>query len=214
MDDQSMCILLAGCGGQGVLTAAQVLTGLFAKKGREVVSGQLHCMAQRGGCVQSFVKVDRGASPAVAAGGADVVLGLEPMETLRALPFFAPGATVFMNTAVVLPFVISQDAVRGREAPGYPEMAVISHHIYAVTRHLFAFDATHVAEQAGSAAAVSTVMLGCLAGSGRLDESEEAFLAAVESGTPGKLAEVNTRAFLAGVERGRAFRAVGGVRCP
>lgn len=68
-------ILIAGTGGQGVLTAARLLCDVFVEDGHQAVSGQLHGMAQRGGSVQSSVIIDCGISPVIPSGRADFVLG-------------------------------------------------------------------------------------------------------------------------------------------
>ncbi|MFQ5495312.1 MAG: 2-oxoacid:acceptor oxidoreductase family protein, partial [Phycisphaerae bacterium] len=104
-------ILIAGTGGQGVLTAARLLCDFFVDRGHDVASGQLHGMAQRGGAVQSSVIVDGGPSPIIAMGRADFVVGLEPVETARAIPFMSARTLVFMNTAPVIPFVLAQQAI-------------------------------------------------------------------------------------------------------
>ena len=85
------CVIICRCevcaSKQGVLTAARALCEFFAERGHNVVSGQLHGMAQRGGSVQSSVVIDSGISPVIARGRADFVVGFEPAETVRALPF-------------------------------------------------------------------------------------------------------------------------------
>jgi indolepyruvate ferredoxin oxidoreductase beta subunit len=199
-------ILIAGTGGQGVLLAARLLTDFFVRQGHRVVSGQLHGMAQRGGSVQSTVVVDGGTSPALRQGGADCVVGFEPVETARALPFMSPATVVFMNTAPVVPYVLSQQFVLGREDAAYPAVADLAASIREVTPHLTAFDATRLAGEAGSVKTLNMVMLGCLVGSGRLPVTPEAFEATVLKTAPARLAALNRRAFLTGVEVGRGER--------
>jgi len=104
-------VLIVGTGGQGVLTAARLLCDLFVDRGHDVVSGQLHGMAQRGGSVQSSVLIDCGSSPMIAKGRADVVLGFEPVETARALPFMSSRTVVYMNTNPVIPYTVGQQWV-------------------------------------------------------------------------------------------------------
>ena len=94
-------IVFAGTGGQGVITAARLLTQFFSRRGSQVVSGQLHGMAQRGGSVQASVMIDSGISPVMPTGAADCVVGFEPVETVRALSFMSPRTTVFMNTTSI-----------------------------------------------------------------------------------------------------------------
>jgi|CXWL01.1.fsa_nt_gi indolepyruvate ferredoxin oxidoreductase beta subunit len=201
-------IVIAGTGGQGVVTAARLLCECFAERGHEVVSGQLHGMAQRGGAVQSSVIIDGGISPIISSGRADFVVGLEPVETVRALPLMSSRTTVYMNTTPVMPFVLAQRAVRegsgdqgGSLASGeYPEVMELERHIRAVTNNLLKLDAAQLAAGANSSAVLNVVMLGCLLGSAGLPCTADAFSDFVAARSPGALREANIKAFRMGVE--------------
>ena len=192
-------ILIAGTGGQGVITAARLLADFFVQHGQQVVSSQLHGMAQRGGAVQSAVMVNCGIGPALPAGGADLVLGLEPVETARALPFISAQTTVFMNSVPVVPYILSQRYVLGEGAARYPSLEELRSHIRAATSRLLTLDATALAKQAGSIKTLNLVMLGCLFGSGLLGAAAEDFRDALPGLVPTKLVEINRAAFLSGV---------------
>ena len=196
-------IVVAGTGGQGVITAARLLTNFFAQRGNQVLSGQLHGMAQRGGAVQASVMIDAGISPVIPRGRADCVIGLEPVETVRALPYMSENTIVFMNTTKVVPFVLAQMTVRGSPDGSYPEQDNLEKSILEVTPKLHTFDATELARNAGQIKTLNIVMVGCLFGSGILPAAPEEFADTVMSTVPSKLAEVNNRAFSAGVEYGR-----------
>lgn len=195
-------ILLVGTGGQGVITAARLLAEFFVRRGRQVVSSQLHGMAQRGGAVQSSVMIDCGISPAMPRGGADVVVGLEPVETARALPFISSRTVVLMNTAAVVPYILSQQHVLGSGAVRYPDIGELAESIRAKARSLSVVDATALAKGAGSVRTLNVVMLGCLFGSGLIAATPQEFIEALMRSAPPKLAEPNRKAFLAGVELG------------
>ena len=196
-------IVVAGTGGQGVITAARLLTNFFTLRGNQVISGQLHGMAQRGGAVQASVMIDSGISPVIPRGGADCVIGLEPVETVRALPFMSENTTVFMNTTKIVPFVLAQMSVRGSPDGSYPDQDTLEKAILDVTPKLHAFDATELARSAGQVKTLNIVMVGCLFGSGILPAAPEEFAKTVMSTVPSKLADVNNRAFSSGVEYGR-----------
>jgi indolepyruvate ferredoxin oxidoreductase beta subunit len=193
-------ILIAGTGGQGVLTAARLLCDCFVELGHHVFSGQLHGMAQRGGAVQSTVIIDGGVSPVIPSGQADFVVGFEPVETARALPFMSPRTLVYMNTAPVIPFVLAQRAVLKEGRAEYPDVKMLSDSIQAVTPNIFVFDATQRALKAGSAKALNMVMLGCLLGSGSLSCTADDFWKVASNRIPPAFREINTRAFRKGVE--------------
>jgi len=198
-------IVIAGTGGQGVLTAARLLCEYFAARGHQVVSGQLHGMAQRGGSVQSTVMIDAGISPVIPRGRADVVVGFEPVETVRALPLMSLETVVLMNTSPVVPYVIAQAAVRGNGEVEYPAVEGLVECVRGVTERVFAFDGTGIAQECGSGRTLNVIMLGCLLGSGLLPCAADDFWRTATRGMPKHLLETNARAFTSGVESGRRF---------
>ena len=193
-----------------MVTAAHWLASFFADRGREVTSGQLHGMAQRGGAVSASVAIDCGPSPRIAEGRADVVVGLEPVETARALSFVSSSTTVLMNTRPVVPFVVAQSHVRKRNEGCYPDVSELEAALRAVTPHLVALDFTRLAEESGSPRALNMVMLGAFFGIGLLPDSPGEFLEAVKSRTPPRLSGTNEIAFLSGVRAVESFQPVGG----
>ena len=134
------------------------------------------------------------------------MIGLEPVETVRALPFMSENTTVFMNTTKVVPFVLAQMTVRGSPDGSYPEQDALEKAILDVTPRLHAFDATELARSAGQVKTLNIVMVGCLFGAGILPAAPEEFVETVMTTVPSKLAEVNNRAFSAGVEYGKEIR--------
>jgi indolepyruvate ferredoxin oxidoreductase beta subunit len=198
-------ILIAGTGGQGVLTAARLLCDCFVELGHHVVSGQLHGMAQRGGAVQSSVIIDAGISPVIARGRADFVLGLEPVETARALPFMSSRTLVYMNTAPVVPFVLAQRVVLQEGDAEYPNVQQLADRVRSVAPSTFTLAATQFALEAGSTQALNIVMLGCLLGSGSLPCTVDDFWSMVSKQMPPTARESNTKAFGKGVEFAAEF---------
>ncbi len=85
-DIKPIRIFMTGVGGQGTLTATTLLAKTVLAAGLPVTSGEIHGMAQRGGVVESTVLIGC-KSPKIGHGEADILLGFEPMETLRALPY-------------------------------------------------------------------------------------------------------------------------------
>ena len=193
-------LLIVGTGGQGVLTAARLLTAFLVKTGHKVTSGQLHGMAQRGGSVQSSVMVDCGVSPTIPSGGADVILGFEPLEVLRALPFISSGTKILMNSAPVIPYTVGMNVVFGDGRISYPKLSDITDRLHSVTPHLAVFDATHLAQQAGSLKVLYMIMLGCFIGFGLMSIVPEEFLQMVLEGTPSRFFDSNRDAFLRGLQ--------------
>lgn len=198
---------MAGAGGQGVLTAAHVLCQACSEAGHDVVSSQLRGMSQRAGAVYSSVIVDGGVSPVLANGSADVVLGFEPVETVRALQLMSPRTIVFINTVPVIPFVLGLRAARAEENCGYPDVDQLVDAVRAVTPSVFAFAASELAVEAGSARTLSALMVGCLAGSGLLPCLDHEAVSIFENVLPPALRDPNRRAFARGITVGQQSQA-------
>lgn len=205
-DPSGKRVIVSGTGGQGVLTVARLLCDVFVQCGHQVVSGQLHGMAQRGGSVQSTIMINSGMSPVIPRGKADYVLGFEPVETVRVLPYMSSQTKVFMNRAPVVPYVLGQRFVLKEGNCEYPDVEHLIHSIRSVTPFVYSFDATQVAQEVGSTKTLNMVMLGCLLQAGELYINADQFWNAVGTSMPPSLAEINARAFLSGLEWGKKFK--------
>jgi indolepyruvate ferredoxin oxidoreductase beta subunit len=181
--------------------------------GHQVLSSQLHGMAQRGGAVQSSVLIDCGVGPAIGRGGADIVLGLEPVETARALPFISAKTVVFMNTVPVVPCVLAQNYVLEEGPAEYPSVESLSASIREVTSKLATLDATALAKQAGSIKSINVVLLGCLFGSGLLPYTASDFKNSVLKTGPPQMVKINCKAFLSGTEFGKILGLIEESKC-
>lgn len=197
---------ILGTAGQGGVTATRLLCDVFVERGHNVVSSQLHGMAQRGGTVQSSIMIDCGPSPMLSHGSADVIIGLEPIETVRGLPFISSQTNVFLNTAIILPFVLAQEAARNKGEAEYPKIDELIGSLRAATPYVYPIEATLAAVEAGSTRSLNMVMLGCVLGSGLLPCSAEEFWSAVADSAPAAWAEVNHQAFMRGAVMGEGIR--------
>jgi len=99
-------IFMTGVGGQGTLTATTLLARAALAAGLPVTSGEIHGMAQRGGVVESTLLIGY-KSPKIGHGEADILLGFEPLETLRALPYLKPGGLVLSSTESLAPLSVA-----------------------------------------------------------------------------------------------------------
>ena len=86
-NQKRMRVYFTGVGGQGTLTATTLLARTALEAGLDVVAGEVHGMAQRGGVVESVMLLGGWRSPKLDLGEADVMLGFEPVEALRGLPY-------------------------------------------------------------------------------------------------------------------------------
>jgi indolepyruvate ferredoxin oxidoreductase beta subunit len=197
-DRERFRLLVVGIGGQGVLTAARYLGDAAFSAGLEVVSGQLHGLSQRRGSVRSTVLIGPGRSSFISRGAADVVLGLEPLEVLRARPEMSAGTRVVINRGRVAPRNFAQDDLE------YPDVDRILADVRAVAPQVVEVDGPAVVEAVGSPHVLNIAMLGALAGLRILPVDAEDLWRAVEMRCPPQHVEPNRRAFALGRDQVRA----------
>ena len=181
-------IHFAGVGGQGTLTATTLLSKAALDQGLEVVSGEIHGMAQRGGVVESTLLIGGWKSPVISHGEADVILGFEALETLRALPYLAPGGYVLSSTDFVPPPGVSA----GREV--CPPIEDIKKTVSGCARQVWFVPCQDLGVQAGSIQCANTVLLGTLAATGLIPFGPGDLKKAVERHLPPKLVSMNLTA--------------------
>ena len=178
-------VLICGTGGQGILTASEVLSSAAQAAGFDVKKSEVHGMAQRGGSVTSHVRYgEKVYSPLIERGAADIILAMEKLEALRWLHFLGPKGRMLVCDLEINPLTVNI----GRAE--YPDTDALLEDCGAPYSLIPAFD---VAEELGNMKVVNTVMLGALAS--RLELPAEAWTAAVEERLPAKALEVNRRAF-------------------
>ncbi|MDR1216102.1 MAG: indolepyruvate oxidoreductase subunit beta [Treponema sp.] len=183
-------IILAGVGGQGVLSVAAVIAKAAVKSGFFVRQSEVHGMAQRGGAVLSHLRIaDMAiASDLVPKGCADLIVSMEPLESLRYADFLSPDGALLTTDA---PFV---------NIPDYPDSALVLKNIERFPIHGI-INAVALSKSAGLPKAVNMVMVG--AASLFLPISIEDMEATIEETFTAKGQEVvdaNKRAFRLGRE--------------
>ena len=100
-------IVITGVGGQGVITAANILGKAAVNAGVNVFVSEVHGMAQRGGSVNCTVRLGNVTGPLVASGTADVILSTEPVEALRYISYSNKETKIITDTNTVIPFTVS-----------------------------------------------------------------------------------------------------------
>jgi indolepyruvate ferredoxin oxidoreductase beta subunit len=189
-------IILAGVGGQGILSIAFVIDNAALDAGFQFKQAEVHGMAQRGGAVQSNLRYGDSEiwSDIIPTGKADMVLSVEPLEVMRYRHYLRPGGWVVTSTT---PYV---------NIPDYPEIDSLLSDLTAF-ENIIMVDTAHFARSAGNLRAQNMVTVG--AASPLLDFSEDRLLAFVEmlfARKGEKIVAVNQRAFRFGRAAGLFFR--------
>ncbi|MER2528338.1 MAG: indolepyruvate oxidoreductase subunit beta [Candidatus Competibacter denitrificans] len=196
MVDSITNILVVGIGGQGIMTAAEMLARTALSQGCDVKKTEVAGMAQRGGVVSSHVRFGlKVYSPQIDAGEADLLIGFEAAEALRWLPWLRPTGVAMVNTLRIAPPVVSAGLY---DYPADPIGALTASGL-----EVHAFDAGAIADELGNPKLVNTIMLGAI--SDHLpfpaDVLKECIVEGFRAYKP-KLAQINAQAFDAGRQAG------------
>ena len=142
-------IILAGVGGQGILTIAAIIGQAAIDNGLMMKQAEVHGMSQRGGDVQSHLRISDQPiySDLVPMGRCDLILSVEPMEALRYIPYLAEEGWIITNKTAF------------KNIPNYPAEADLYAEAEKVTNHLL-IDADAIAKELGSPRSMNIVMLG------------------------------------------------------
>jgi indolepyruvate ferredoxin oxidoreductase, beta subunit len=187
-------ILIAGVGGQGVVLASRMLALAAVKAGFHVSTAETIGMSQREGSVGSHIRIgDETYGPLIPIGQADLLLGFEPAETVRNLPFLRKGGKILVNTHAIPP------ASRPPDSPEYNPAALLSF-LNAQCPDILCFDFTKLAEEAGTYKATNIAMLGAALGIGVLPFPEEIFRTLLDTEIREKHRGVNRAAFESAVK--------------
>jgi len=180
-------IFMTGVGGQGTLTATTLLARAALSTGLPVTSGEIHGMAQRGGVVESTLLIGY-KSPKIGHGEADILLGFEPLETLRALPYLKPGGLVLSSTESLAPLSVAT----GKET--CPDLACIQPRVAGCSGKAVYLPCRSLGIQAGAVQSGNIALLGALCALGGLPFGIDVLADTIRATMKPKVAEVNLRA--------------------
>ncbi len=142
-------IILSGVGGQGIITIASIVGTAALQNGMYLKQSEVHGMSQRGGAVHSHLRISENpiSSDLIPFGQADIILSVEPMESLRYLPYLSTNGWLITNTT---PFI---------NIGNYPDMQIIMDEIKSLNKFL-ALDADAMAKEIKSPRSSNIIMLG------------------------------------------------------
>lgn len=179
-------IILCGVGGQGILSIATVIGEAATRSGLQLKQAEVHGMSQRGGDVQSNLRLSTSEiwSDLIPKGGADLIISMEPMEALRYVQYLAPGGAIVTSSTPLV------------NIPNYPDAAAVLAEL-AKYPNTVCIDIEDAARKAGNPKGANMVLLGAAArylgiiGKYRLEEA----IATVFASKGAEVVDANIRAF-------------------
>jgi len=164
-------LVVAGVGGQGNVMVSLVMGNTLVHDGYFVTIGETYGSSQRGGSVMSHLKVSaqKQYSPLIPEGQADIVLGMEPVETLRVLKSFGNLNVV----TVVNPRPIHPVDFTG-SGSGYPNLEELLEQVKSMSAKTYIVHATEEAQKMGNAMLANMILIGALVQTGLVTISQEA----------------------------------------
>ena len=178
-------IVLCGVGGQGIILASKLLASAAMEKGIPVMSAETIGMAQRGGSVFSHLRMgDDLYSPMIAYGTADLLIGFEPGETVRRIPYLKKGGKIIVSSRSIMPVTAALSGV------SYQGERMISY-LKDTLADLTVVDTEKACRDIGSSKVLNILLLGAALHSGSLDISEDDIKNEIRKKLPEKFHELN-----------------------
>ncbi|MGB9926894.1 MAG: indolepyruvate oxidoreductase subunit beta [Methanosarcina sp.] len=192
LEGKKFDLLITGVGGQGAILASDIIGNAAVSAGLPIRAAETHGMAQRGGSVVNHIRIGEEYGSMIPKKGADLMLALEPMETIRYIDFLKDGGVIIVNTQPVLPVTVLSGLAK---YPDVEEILDVLSEKYIVK----AFNADELAYDAGSRLAMNVAMVGAV--SGYLPIPKEILVESIKSLVPQKTIEINIKAFEMGRQK-------------
>lgn len=188
-------ISIVGVGGQGVILMSELLGNAAIRDGLNVRGSEILGMAVRGGSVSSMIRIGKDVfGPLIPTGKCDVLVGMEPAEALRNISYLSSTGMVILNTESMVPFTVSLGTSQ------YPSLEKMMEKLNQQVSRVITLNASQIAREASNQQAANIVMLGALFGTGKVPITENTIKKEIETRMPGKLVQVNLKAFELGKE--------------
>jgi indolepyruvate ferredoxin oxidoreductase beta subunit len=188
-------IILAGVGGQGVLSVSAIIASSAVKEGLQVKQSEVHGMSQRGGAVVANLRLSDQpiASDLIPLGSASMILSMEPLESLRYLRYLDPAGVIITSSDPLV------------NIPDYPQLDGVLASIQTLPNAVL-IEAQRLAREAGSARATNMVMVGAASHHLPVEVATvEHFIESLFARKGERVVTTNLRAFLAGREAAAAW---------
>ena len=186
-------ILMVGVGGQGIITASDIISLAAMYAGNDVKKSEIHGMSQRGGSVFSHIRFGgKVHSPVISHGEADVLFSMEEMETLRWMPWAGSGTTIICLKNKINPAMVES----------YPDG--VAEEISRLSGNVLFVDPAELKGKIENAKYLNVALIGLL--SGFVDFGDDAWQRAIRENVPEGTYEGNWKAFGTGVELYRTLK--------
>lgn len=182
-------LIIVAVGGQGNLLASRVLGEAALLSKTPVRMSEIHGMAQRGGVVESAIVFGDAKSSIISDGEANVLVGFEPSETLRAMNKCNSDTVVITNMAPLPPFTVAI----GKGV--YPDLDQAQDLIRGKVSQLIAFDGIALAREAGNPMSLNMVLMGALIQTGKIPVSADNVKETIKTKTKKSFVDINLKAF-------------------
>ena len=196
-------IFLSGVEGLGVLTLARIIAEAALKEGMDVKTEEFHGLAQRYGALHTHIRMGRDIDSAmIPAGQSDLIIGLEPLEALRAAYYGSEDAgTIFLvNTEKIYPLTCFV------EGGNYPPLQNILNHLNKFSKKVYSLNVSKaVKEKTGSTISTNIYMLGMASGLGKLPISRKSILWALSEVLRKRFVEQNIKIFQMGEKAAKSL---------
>ena len=197
MEIKNFNLLIVGVGGQGVISAIQILTSAALLDNYKVRTAETHGMAQRGGSVASFLRFgNRIEGPLIAKGNCQVVLAFEASEAVRYFNFADSDTNIFINSKIIVPPTVHSMDME------YLNIEKIQKFLQQISPNIFFINGHEETLKVGNLRTLNTLMLGVLLGSGNLPITQKAIEKSIMLLIPKKYHKINEIAFKKGIEKG------------
>ena len=186
-------VIISGVGGQGNVLLSGFIGAALVNEGFVVSVADTFGVSQRGGSVSSHIKISERTlySSVTLKGKADVLIGMEPVETLRTLVEFGNRNTIT---------IVNPRPVYPTGGVTYPDLDEVKRTIEKMSSQTQYVNATEEALKMGNPIYSNVIFLGAIVGAGILPLSKESFIPLLEERFPGKMLDINLRAFNKGME--------------
>lgn len=193
-------LMTSGVGGQGLMLVSNILGLTCAEFGLNIRTAETHGLAQRSGAIYTHIRIgDKVFSPLIPYGEADVLLGMETIETLRYIEFLKPNCTIILNNYLWYPVQSTFERVKNHKT-SYVSFEVILAQLKKVTQDIHVVNALELANQAGNPLTSNVVLLGALTKLKGFPVSLDQIRKVISNAVPKKALEANLVALQLGFE--------------